>query len=463
MNSEFLISSQVHSDYKSRDYEISHSELNNTLHVNAAYHIKNTIISSDEFNVLEQINEEFAHVIVSGRSQIVSRREDSCGNLIFSYESISDFEHRFLHVRSVAKMNAGKAWLYWQGKNFYPDGIVFSAEIQKVKSTQLNLFTGFRRKPKYGDVTFFLDYIQEVICGRNAVHTKYVTQFLAHMLQKPNEKPSVALVLKTEKLAGKHFLFQIISAMLAEYCISTEPAELFKKRSNNAFANKLLFFVNNMYLRGLRDAKQLSSLIDAQFTEIKLKGNTSIVVQCCSRFIISASKINAVSAYVSEQRYLVLESNDVYSSDEQYYTNVRLFCKENVEYLLHYLLKLDISDFNPHVAPLCQSLLSDKIASLTPSLSFFYEELLSEAPFKSARDSLDVGMLHTCFFAFLEKQNVEMTPPQMRSLLGKLCKNLGMRKNGRSGRNLRYDFGSIQELRISFSTLLNEKVENLFK
>lgn len=463
MDSEFLILPQVYSEHISRDYKISHSELNNTSNINAGYHIINTIISSDELDVLEQINDEFAHVIVSGRSQIISRCEDICGNLTFSCESISDFEHRFLHVRSIAKMNVGKAWLHWQGKNFYPDGIVFYAGTQKVKSTQLNLFTGFKCEPKRGDITFFLDYIHEFICCRNVVHAKYVTQFLAHMLQKPDEKPSVALVLKTEKTAGNHFLFQIISAMLAEYCMSTEAAELFKKRSNNAFANKLLFFVNNMCLRSLRDARQLSSLIDAQFIDVNLKRNISIVVQCCSRFILSLSKMNAVSAYVSEQRYLVLESNDVCSSDEQYYSDVRRFCKENVEYLMHYLLNLDISDFNPHVAPLCQSLVADKIASLTPSLGFFYEELLSEAPFKGARNSLDVGMLHACFLAFLEKQNVEMTPAQIRSLLGKLCKTLGMRKNGRSGRNLHYEFSSIQDLRVRLSTLLNENVENLFK
>lgn len=426
-------------------------------------YVKGKVISQNELQILKQLNEQFAHVIISGKNLVVSSSYDNCNNKTFALETLNEFEKRFLHKKAIVKMNVGKAWLCWIGKRFYPHGIVFAPGSQNVLVTQMNSFVGYSKTPRPGDVSFFLKHVKEVICSNNEVHTKYVLQFFAHLLQKPHEKPTVAIVQKSIEGTGKSSLIKMFSAILGQYAIATNGIDLFTQRFNSILENKLLIFVDEAYMRGQKESQKLKALISENAVNIERKTIDSYPINSFARYIFATNNDHVLNAGSRERRYLVLEPSTKYAQNQQYFSEYQRFCDENSECVMHYLLELDISDFNPRVAPFSESLLDEKIVSLTPALSFFYEALLNEFLVEGAGNSVHSYTLYTRFSAHLEKISVKMTPAQMRSTLGKLCRSLGMRPTGRAGRDLRYEFGSVEELRASFAARLGEKVEDLFK
>ena len=427
------------------------------------FSLKGWTLSQNELQILHQMNEQFAHVIVSGKNLVVSSSYDNCNNRTFALEQFTEFEKRFLHKKAIAKMNLGKAWLCWNGKRFYPDGIIFAPGSKNVLATQMNLFVGYSKTPRPGDVSFFLKHVKEVICSNNEVHTKYVLQFFAHLLQKPHEKPTVAIVQKSIEGTGKSSLIKMFSAILGQYAITTNGIDLFTQRFNSILENKLLIFVDEAYMRGQKESQKLKALISENAVNIERKTIDSYPINSFARYIFATNNDHVLNAGSRERRYLVLEPSTKYAQNQQYFSEYQRFCDENSECVMHYLLELDISDFNPRVAPFSESLLDEKIVSLTPALSYFYEALLNEFPAEGTGNSIHSYTLYTRFSAHLEKISVKMTPAQMRSTLGKLCRSLGMRPTGRAGRDLRYEFGSVEELRASFAARLGEKVEDLFK
>lgn len=425
--------------------------------------INKKMLSHSELQILQQLNERFAHVIIGGKNLVASCGYDNCNNKTFMYETFHEFEKRFLHENSIAKMNIGKAWLWWSGKRFYPDGVVFAPGSLSVLATQMNLFRGFSKTPRAGDVSFFLKHVKEVICSNNEVHAKYVLQFFAHLLQKPEEKPTVAIVQKSIEGTGKSSLVQAIRNILGEYALATNGTDIFTQRFNGILENKLFVFVDEANLKGPKESQLLKALISEKFINVERKMMEAYPVSSFARYVFATNNDHVLNAGSRERRYLVLETSAKYAQDQQYFSEYQRFCDENSECVMEYLLNLDISDFNPRVAPFSDSLLDEKIVSLTPALSFFHEELLSDLPFKGTESFVHSYTLYTCFLAHLEKISVKMTPAQIRSTLGKLCRSLGMRPTGRAGRDLRYDYGSVEELRASFAARLGEKVEDLFK
>lgn len=425
--------------------------------------LRGKTLSQNELQILHQMNTQFAHVIIGGRNLVAYGDYDNCKNKTFSYEKFSEFEKRFLHKRAIAKMNAGKAWLCWSGKRFYPEGAVFAPGSLSVPETQMNLFRGYSKTPRPGDVSFFIKHIREVICSNNEVHAKYVMQFFAHLLQKPEEKPTVAIVQKSIEGTGKSSLVQVIREILGAYAIATNGTDIFTQQFNSILENKLFIFVDEANLRAQKESQTLKALISEDSVVIQRKGIEPYPMTSYTRYVFATNNEHVLNAGSRERRYLVLEPSTKYAQDQQYFSDYQRFCRESSECVIDYLLKLDISDFNPRVAPFSESLLDEKIVSLTPALSFFHEELLNGLPFKGTESSVRSYTLYTCFSEHLEKISVKMTPAQIRSTLGKLCRSLGMRPTGRAGRDLRYDYGSVEELRASFAARLGEKVEDLFK
>ena len=84
-----------------------------------------------------------------------------------------------------------------------------------VPNGYLNLWQGFAVKPHKGDWTLFDDHLFYVICGENQRYYDWLMDWLAHLVQKPYEKPGSAVVLKSEvKGTGKSMVVEFLRRIL---------------------------------------------------------------------------------------------------------------------------------------------------------------------------------------------------------------------------------------------------------
>ena len=65
-------------------------------------------------------------------------------------------------------------------------------------------------KPTQGDWSRIRTHLYEVICDGDIELFEYLLDYVAHMLQRPEEKPGVMVVLLGSQGTGKGLFFQIL-------------------------------------------------------------------------------------------------------------------------------------------------------------------------------------------------------------------------------------------------------------
>lgn len=419
-------------------------------------------LSDKETEVLTNMNQQFAQAVMGGKHQIISTGFDGRNIESHQFESLAEFKNRFLHLPAIAGMNQGDAWLKWPGKRYYSEGIAFCPNQAKCTENQYNLFRGYAIKPKAGDVEPFLQHVRQVICAGDEMVCKYVMQFFAHLLQKPDEKPSVALVMKSIEGTGKGALIQPFIRMLGEYSVQTNGAYLVTGRFNSVVANKMLIFADEVDLTDAKCADKLKALISEPTVMIERKGLDAVAVGSFTRFIFASNMDTVLKAGSRERRYLVLEPSPEYAQDDNYFKRYFAWLNDNgAAHLMHYLLELDISDFNPRKAPATQALLDEKLASLDMPLAFIYEELCKERPLNGLIRP-EPKDIHSLYSQYLEANGQRMSQPALRSSLGKMLKSIGVESVGRPDRGMFYNFTNISSVKNGFAKRIGHTPEQLF-
>lgn len=424
-------------------------------------------VSQDNYLILTQMNNKFAHVIVGGKHQIVSIINDINGVQTYQYENLSDFNKRFLHVKPLflendKYLNKGQAWIYWSRKKIYEGGLVFLPSTSKCPSDKYNLFRGYPISPVPGDVEPYLFHVREVICSGDKVTFKYLMEYLAHMLQKPEEKPSIAIVLKAVEGTGKGAFVQPLNRILGHYAVQTNGADLVTGRFNSVVANRVLIFADEVDLTDAKCADKLKALISESSLLIERKGIDPVAISSFTRFIFASNMETVLKAGSRERRYLVLEPSGVLAQDKKYFDNYFAWLENNgASYLMHYLLNLDINGFNPRQAPATQALLDEKLASLDMPLAFLYAELCKESPFEGFTRP-EPKVILRLYSSFLDMNGQRQNLASMRSSIGKTFKSIGVATFGRSDRGQFYDLSDLTKIKKGFARRIGHSLEQLF-
>jgi putative DNA primase/helicase len=428
----------------------------------ASYSINGKELSDDDLTKLVNLNKKYAHVTVGGKHKVVSTKPCPVDGKSLHLESLSEFKSYFLHEDKINGLNVGEAWLSWQGKVFKPDGISFFPKVDLCPMSIYNLFDGFPLTAQKGDVTPFINHINEVICNKDIVAGQFVIGFLAHMLQKPNEKPSVAIVMKSVEGTGKGTMFEPLKKILGAYAVQVNGAYQLTGRFNSVVANKLLVFADEVDLTDGRTADKLKGLISEPRLSLERKGIDPIQVPNLCRFIFASNHETVIKAGNRERRYLVLEPSSKFAQNTVYFNQLWQWIKANgAHYLYEYLLNYDLTNFDPRRAPITKALLEEKLANLSPYQEFLMSELNQERPFDGMIRMQTKQMTDKCR-QWLETNNYNESIPKIRSALGKLMSRIGIESIGRSGRDAFYTLPEASIFKDKFSHLLGHCADEIF-
>ena len=229
-------------------------------------------LSPDEIRQLVEFNSQYTHTVLSGKHYIARQRYNAAnGGMVIAFEPLSEFRNYFLCAPQIAGMNAGKAWLHWPGKNFMPGGVSFQPNVQLCPKDVFNLWQGYKVPAEEGDVGPFLHHVRQVLCGGDEAVSKYFLQWLAHMLQKPDEKPSVAILLKSVEGTGKGTLVRPLGEILGQHFVQLNGDNQLTGRFNSIVANRLLVFADEVKLTDSKTADKLKALISEPTVSMEKK------------------------------------------------------------------------------------------------------------------------------------------------------------------------------------------------
>ena len=182
-------------------------------------------------------------------------------------------------------------WLRQRDRRTYKGGVVFRPG-SKVHQDTFNLWNGFDVEPDpTASCRLFLDHLRNVICCGAEDHYAYIMGYLAHMIQRPQEKPGVALILKGLKGVGKDTLAEYVKKLFFRHTAKVSNMEHLTGKFNAHQERILLLHVEEGIWAGNRNAHgQLQSLITSPTVMIERKGIDPIEMTSVLRLFISSTR-----------------------------------------------------------------------------------------------------------------------------------------------------------------------------
>ena len=197
------------------------------------------------------------------------------------------------------------------------------------------------------------------ILTNNQQHIKtYILNWLAHLVQKPQELPGVALIFIGQKGAGKDTLGDFIG----EYIIGLKHYQNFSNQSqyfdkhDETKANKYLIKVEEINKKSLDDGvngETFKSSLTSPTITINPKGTIAYTIKNRQRVIATSNNANSVDVGQKERRYCISVVSPKKIGDSEYWCKVRndLFNPEGALAVVNMLLSRDISKINIRVLP----------------------------------------------------------------------------------------------------------------
>jgi hypothetical protein len=270
-------------------------------------------------------------------------------------------------------------WNKQPGRRTYPGGVVFKPGVAPV--TAYNLWSGWSVEPDpKASCKRFLDHLWEIVCRKDQAAYDYQIGFWAHMVQRPWEKPGVALVLRGVKGAGKDTVADYIGKLFPNHHVTISQMEHLTGKFNAHHERALLLHVQEGYWAGNpQGVGALNRLITAETTMIERKGIDPIEMPSVVRIFITSNEDWVVPATAGERRYAVYDVSPVKAQNQDYF---RALIEERdnggLAALLHFLQNYDLTGFDIRTPPNTEGLSNQKIIGLK-NVDSWWHDLLAQA------------------------------------------------------------------------------------
>lgn len=418
----------------------------------------------------ERLNQSYAFVIAGGGSHILWETKDHRGTYKLEHLASGTFhaKHAAEEIQ-VGKKSAPvtEEWMRWKGRRSY-DGFVFMPG-QDAPERFYNLWRGFAVEPAatsdHPAVEAWLDHLRANVCRGDAALAKWLTGFFAHMVQRPHEKPLVALVLRGGKGVGKNALVTSVGALLGGHSLLTSNRRYLVGNFNGHLENLLLFALDEAFWSGDKQAEgQLKDLITGDHHVIEHKGKEPYTVANRTRIAVIGNEDWLVPASHDERRFAVFDVGDGRKQDRHFFQAMR----EGLEAggyraLLRYLMDFALAGLDFNGAPSTQGLADQKHASLEAFpgwwLTCLTEGKLAGGDFDIAWPTeADCDRLRAAFRRHAKERGVRGWIPDDRSMGRSLAKFAPSVKRARLHRGYVYRMPSLDQARAEWSAFIGHEM-----
>ncbi|TIV98213.1 MAG: hypothetical protein E5V74_18040, partial [Mesorhizobium sp.] len=313
---------------------------------------------------VKRLNNKHAVVFLNGKTAILTEKDD--GSVALG--TVGDL-HNFYENDRVATDKATepvtKAWMRHKLRREYPNGVVF-APGREVKGAY-NHWRGFSVEPdSEASCKLILWHLKHIICCNNEEAYRYALGWFAHMVQKPEEKPGVAMVLRGKKRIGKDTIADYIGGLFPHHHVKIANQDQLTGKFNAHMEKCLLLHVEEGFWAGSKNAEGvLKHLITSPDLFIEPKGLNGYTIDSVLRLFMSSNEKWVVPATADEGRYFVLDVSEAKRSNHTYFAAIHHEMRNGGRAaLLHYLLNYDLSGFNVRAVPDTVALGEQKIEGL---------------------------------------------------------------------------------------------------
>ena len=332
----------------------------------------------------EKMNDEYAFCAMGGTPAILWHTKDQKGKPKTEVMTVDGF-HQYNANKEIMvgdrPIALSKLWMKSKERRTY-QGMIFDPSYEGPDF--FNLWQGFTVKPLLTPPTskaqksldVFKEHVIKNVAQNNMEHANWLFTWIAHIFQKPGEKPRTGLVLRGKKGVGKSAIFDCVATLLGEHYLSVAGRRYITGNFNAHLEGKLLYVLEEAFWAKDKNADSiLKDLVTNSYVQIERKGKESYSTRNLCRVVVVGNAQWLVDASVEERRYAVFEVTEGNIGDQDFFGRM----KEDLDpsLLLKFFLDWDLSTANINVIPKTEALRQQKSHS-GDNLEQWWDEVMAE-------------------------------------------------------------------------------------
>ncbi len=300
----------------------------------------------------------------TARKLFLSNRSD--GSLLIERAVLAEFPNAIDVHRMVSEFFVSPQTVCYQGTEFNPQG---------TSPNYLNLWEGPAITPVEGHWLLIQEFLHDVICNGGGDSYLYLLCFIAHALQKPEEKPGVMVILLSGQGTGKGTLGRILQKIWSATFIQVNNIDAVIGTFNAVLERSYIVFMDEALFAGnRRGTDELKSIVTESIIQISEKYQPSRQIRSCHRFIAATNADHFKNTERDDRRDFTLRVSEARKGDHEYWKVLNDEIENGgVEAMVYDLLLMDLTDFNVRNKPNTRELVEQKIHSLDPIQRWWHD------------------------------------------------------------------------------------------
>ena len=233
-------------------------------------------------------------------------------------------------------------------------------------------------KPTQGDWSRIRTHLYEVICDGDIELFEYLLDYVAHMLQRPEEKPGVLVVLLGSQGTGKGLFFQILQRVWGRTSLLVSDIKQVVGNFNATLERNYVVMMDEALFSGDRKSQdRMKSFITEKTCTVEQKYQPSRTINSVHRFFASSNREHFSHVEVDDRRSLIVKVSKSRLGDRAYCSDLAAAIDDDtiIAAMVHDLMQRNLSQFDVRQRPLTQEHASQKIQSLQGFDRYWFEVL----------------------------------------------------------------------------------------
>jgi hypothetical protein len=346
-------------------------------------------IKSKEDAVL-WLDKYYATIVADSRFRIINERNETNIFLMAKKDFIDSLEN--MRILILGEDNKPKVtpitelWLKGPHRN-YEDIIFDPSKSYDRDDENFNTWRGFAITQAIGgDVAHFLDYVKKIVVSNNEEHYEWLIDWVAHIFQKPWEKPGTSVVLRGIEGIGKSFFAETIGQLISGrknnkrniYYFKTSNPEHVMNHFNDHIANIILLHLEETFWAGdKKGAHLIKDFITGDELSIGQKHMSTRMSRNYMRVIQNGNDNWLVPAGMESRRFAVFDVSDDLRQNTEFYGEMSTWLNNNgLEALMYYFMHRDITH-DVRKAPITEGLIEQRVHSMDSVQAWWLNTLIS--------------------------------------------------------------------------------------
>ena len=310
-----------------------------------------------------------------------------------------------------------------------------------------NLFKGFKitnqkLKCDYHEegVQRFIELVK-LLCNDESESFEYLMNWVAHLIQKPEQLPLVGVLIKSVEGVGKDTFREYLEKIIgSDYVYVTDQIDNVIGTFNPNVSNKLLIQLNETKsIDGHSGAAALKHFITSTTVDINQKNVKTYKLKNFARLLFFSNESNVLKLSQEDRRYVVIKSGN--KKDAEYYSQIYqdLKNKNIIKSVYDYLMNRDISEFKPTKRPNNKAYQDMVNVNVNPLFEFMHDKLIDTEGIQKIKWT-PLLQEYKSFLFDNGLAKFDINPKSIKSQLNDLGLEFKTLKiNGKSGKGFTFD------------------------